>query len=187
MSWVQVEFALRPALLDQVEDQLLRIGCSALTLLNGGEDPVLEPQPGEVPLWQEVKVQALFPTSADFAAVRECLASLLGNVAIDVQFLGDQDWQAAARTHAVNEVFADRLWLLPKEKPTPLMRQGLTPLYLEPGLAFGSGGASDYKVMPAMVGATRPSWPASVGFWLRLWGVRYCCGFAGSQGCSGGL
>ena len=110
-------------------------GAVSITLLSEADEPVLEPAPGETPLWSTIRLQALFPLSVDLKTVTAEIDS-----GIDVRFVGDIDWQAHARSFAVDEVFAERLHLRPplafNETYLP---QGRTPLFIEPGLAFGSG------------------------------------------------
>ena len=84
-------------------------------------------------------MRALFPLSVDIQALKATLASepsIAGGM--EIQFVGERDWQAQARKFAVDRVFAGRLRLRP---PTHLIEEDdpYVNLYLEPGLAFGSG------------------------------------------------
>ena len=186
MSWLQVEITVTAEQLTIVEVLFEGFGAAAITLVSDANEPVLEPLPGETPLWSEVRLQALFTPDLDIKKLHAELLTVLPKVGtkdsfghhLDVKFVGEQDWQEAAKTYAVSQVFAERLWLLPKSKNSvdlPLdqigadadpqvgleldaevqaglqfgpklsvggsHRQGvpLTRLYLEPGLAFGSG------------------------------------------------
>lgn len=143
MSWLQIELGASPDNLATIEDVLTEAGAVAVTLISAADEPVLEPAPGETPLWDSVRVRALFALDVDVAAVRRSL--LAGGAAgIDaVEFVGAQDWSQAARTHAVDQVFAERLHLRPKTDPVrppdDVQGNAMVTLYLEPGLAFGSG------------------------------------------------
>ncbi len=139
MSWLQIELRATPATLPEVEDALLSCGAVSLSLVSDADEPVLEPAPGETPLWSSVRVQALFDLHTDMAQVRRTLdAHDLLRGQLQVEFVQPSDWQDAARSHAVNEVFADRLWVLPKDAQ-PSADASLIQLRLDPGLAFGSG------------------------------------------------
>jgi ribosomal protein L11 methyltransferase len=136
---LQIELRATPATLPEVEDALLSCGAVSLSLVSDADEPVLEPAPGETPLWSSVRVQALFDLHTDMAQVRQTLDAhdlLRGQLQMD--FVQPSDWQDAARSHAVNEVFADRLWVLPKDAQ-PSADASLMQLRLDPGLAFGSG------------------------------------------------
>jgi len=158
VSWLQIELRATPASLPIIEEALHECEAVSITLLSDAEEPVLEPNPGETPLWSNVRVQALFDVNADMAALGQALAAIDPELSrsLSVDFVKPAAWQDAARTYAVNQVFADRLWLLPKDMadidiegatPTgpPMYKAGhdsgdkLVRLYLEPGLAFGSG------------------------------------------------
>jgi len=139
VTWLQIELRATADSLAAVEDALQACGALSLTLLSDADEPVLEPAPGATPLWSSVRVQALFDLHTDMAQLRRTLTSAgLLTTPLAVDFVQPEDWQASARNHAVNEVFAERLWVLPKDaaiKPRP----GVVELRLEPGLAFGSG------------------------------------------------
>ena len=51
MSWLQFVMALESLDPDAVENALLEAGACSVTLSDAGNDPVLEPGPGETPLW----------------------------------------------------------------------------------------------------------------------------------------
>ncbi len=143
MSWLQLELRATPATLPRVEEALLASGAVSLSLVSDADEPVLEPAPGETPLWSSVRVQALFELSTDMSVVRSALAAYeLIHEDLQIEFVAAKDWQHAAQNHAVNEVFAGRLWVLPKqadEKKGSVHDDALLQLRLEPGLAFGSG------------------------------------------------
>ena len=111
MSWLQIELRATPGSLPDLEDALLECGAVSLSLVSDADEPVLEPAPGETPLWSSVRLQALFDLNADVSRIRESLESLgLIDHDLTVAFVGPQDWQAAARGHAVDEIFGGRFY-----------------------------------------------------------------------------
>jgi len=140
VSWLQIELSVAPVALPRLEQALLSVGALSITLLSESEVPVLEPNPGETPLWSGIRLKALFDLNVDMAQVRRKLVETveLSACELEVTFVGNTDWLGISRQHAVNEVFADRLWLMPKDQPTNAQSH-LVPLRLEPGMAFGSG------------------------------------------------
>ena len=58
---------------DSVEEIFARHGASAITFTDAGDRPVLEPSPGEAPLWQDTRISGLFSPEADLAALRDDL------------------------------------------------------------------------------------------------------------------
>jgi ribosomal protein L11 methyltransferase len=102
--------------------------------------PVLEPGPGETPLWPLAEIEALFPLDADLRPVRARLNGELGETleTLDVRFVEDTDWSQTWRNHAVEYCFGGRLWVIPRDAAPP--RDAAAVLRLDPGLAFGTGG-----------------------------------------------
>jgi ribosomal protein L11 methyltransferase len=141
VSWLQLRLQVTPDALDDVEQVFFSCGAVAITLLSDANEPVLEPDPGETPLWSSVWIQGLFPIDTDIHALRSGLEglSIVLEGAPDVDFVGAQNWQQAVRTYAVDRVFGERLWLLPKDQAVTIAKPNLVQLRLDPGLAFGSG------------------------------------------------
>lgn len=144
MSWLQLEFIASPNTIEALETALFGVGCVSVTLLSESDEPVLEPRPGETPLWERIRCQALFALEIDLQKVRQALADLTmadGALAdIEIRFVGETDWQAQARRFAVDAVFGQRLHLRPPLGEGEVYEtRRLQPLFLEPGLAFGSG------------------------------------------------
>jgi len=150
VTWLQVDLHVQSPTLAELESRLELHGAVALTLISDAAEIVLEPAPGETPIWSSVCLRALFPIDVDVAGLRDILADV---PSYEIEVLAEEDWQAQANNHAITQVFAKRLWLLPKPKESPsgpgdgpvltdapaTLSTDLTPLYLEPGLAFGSG------------------------------------------------
>ena len=136
MSWLKLDVDVAFADADEVGDLLLELGAVSVTVSASSEDTVVEPAPGATPLWRRNRLSALLPLDTDVAFVRESLASRLVDPRFEVGFVEDQDWLARWREHAVEDCFAGRLWVLPRDAPAraaPVLR-------LDPGLAFGTGG-----------------------------------------------
>jgi ribosomal protein L11 methyltransferase len=141
VNWLQLELRATPDQLETLEEILMVCGAQALTLVSDADEPVLEPAPGETPLWEAVRLQALLPIDVDLANLRRQVEAVSPALFRDAQieFVGEQDWQARLSNFAVDAVFADRLWLRPKGSDRDDVPADLAALYLEPGLAFGSG------------------------------------------------
>lgn len=142
MPWLQLTVAVDRDATDAVTTRLEALGAVAVTLSGEGEEVLLEPSPGEQPLWRQVRLQALLGPADDLGSVRHALAGLGARV-VDAGFVADDDWQSRWRAHAVRACFGGRLWLLPRDEPfeAPPAPDGSAPavVRLDPGLAFGSG------------------------------------------------
>lgn len=134
MGWVRLSFELDRRAVDATEALLEPFGALSLTVTDAGDEPVLEPAPGEAPLWAQCRLEALFDPDLDVARLRAVL-SAAGLAEIRLDFLDDADWQNRWRQYAVDFCFAERLWLVPRDAAAPAEPA----LHLDPGLAFGSG------------------------------------------------
>ena len=78
MPFYEIEFPLATLSSEAVEAALLEVGAQSITFVDRGDEPVLEPKPGEFRLWSDTLVRALFPVSADAVTSLERLAGALG-------------------------------------------------------------------------------------------------------------
>ena len=126
---------------DSVEEVFARHGASAITFTDAGDRPVLEPAPGEAPLWQDTRISGLFAPEADFAALRADLLQTLDIVALpahEIQDLGDRAWEREWLKDFAPMRFGSRLWICPGDSE-PQNGDDAVIVRLDPGLAFGTG------------------------------------------------
>lgn len=139
-AWLQLTLMAGEHDPKRLEDALLAAGAVAVTLSDGGDQPVLEPPPGATPLWQQTRITGLFPAQTDIAVIRHLLARQLGpDVLAGAQLadLEERDWLRAWLDDYQPMRFGRRLWVCPSSMapPAPLAVN----LILDPGLAFGTG------------------------------------------------
>ncbi len=150
MSWLQVSLEVVASEVAGAEAALLCAGAVALTMESEADEVVLEPAPGEVPLWNNIRLLALFPLQTDISVLAQALREFDRDIhkRLDIDFIAAQDWQSRLANHTVSAQFAERLWLLPKslasrehatEMPAAAQEPSQVKLFLQPGLAFGSG------------------------------------------------
>ena len=126
-------------LVEPLEEWLFEQGALAVSLEDNADEPLLEPGPGETPLWQNVKVTALFTGSLNLASIKQALPSslLAGNSRNDISTLEDRDWERVWMEDFTPIQMGPRLWICPSWTPPP--EEALVPVLLDPGLAFGTG------------------------------------------------
>lgn len=139
MPMLQISLPARAEQTDAVEELLLAAGAVSVVLQDAGDVPLLEPMPGEMPLWPELIVTGLFEQDTDLPALIRHLASELGMPERHIrhQMLEDQDWVRSCMQDFQPMRFGSRLWIVPSwhEPPDP----GAVNIRLDPGLAFGTG------------------------------------------------
>jgi ribosomal protein L11 methyltransferase len=119
------------------EQLMLAQGAQAVTLSEGSDTPMWEPEPGSPSLWEEVCISGLF--SLDSNRERLCAALSLLPLASgpESREVAGQAWERAWMERFKPMRFGRRLWIIPSgfEAPDP---DGQL-LHLDPGLAFGTG------------------------------------------------
>lgn len=141
MPWLELHLRLESSDHAAVEQALDEVGALAQTLTDAEDNPVLEPAPGETPLWPQLKLQALFAAERD---PLELLVELEGKLPEDVlrsaRFakLDDRDWTRAWMDHYQPMRFGQRLWIYPTTVEPPTGGDTVV-VRLDPGLAFGTG------------------------------------------------
>ena len=123
-----------------VEEILVDHGAIAITYNDGRDDPILEPSPGETPLWQHTEVKALFDQETDLTNLTQSLMASL-QLAAEPQHrfenLQDANWESKWIADFKPMQFGKRLWVIPTDM-TSLDKQAIV-VRIAPGLAFGTG------------------------------------------------
>ena len=161
MNFYEIEFPLAALSVESVETALQDLGASSITFVDRGDEPVLEPKPGEFRLWSDTLVRALFQApdafqapeafqssaaaessdAADAARKLAALASVLGPHVTDtarVRAVKNQDWERVWLTDWKSLRFGRRLWVCPTAAEPPDDPDAVV-VRLDPGLAFGTG------------------------------------------------
>lgn len=140
MDWLQFVMDLGAMDPDDAESAFLQAGAFSVTLSDAGDDPVLEPGPGETPLWARTQITGLFPGDAEPGSIRESLQNLLqlGTLpAHRIERLADREWEREWLKDFGPMRFGKRLWVCPHG--LEVQAEDAVVVRLDPGLAFGTG------------------------------------------------
>ncbi|NCT56150.1 MAG: 50S ribosomal protein L11 methyltransferase [Legionella sp.] len=118
---------------ERLEDQ----GALSVTVVDQHDDPILEPGPGETPLWPTSIIQALFSDASDAQAAWSAIASDYPELTHTIHDIPEQDWVRTCLDDIKPQPFGERLWVCPSWH-TPPQADAIN-LMLDPGLAFGTG------------------------------------------------
>jgi ribosomal protein L11 methyltransferase len=124
----------------EVEAVFGRHGALAVTLSNAGDAPVLEPLPGETPLWRDTQVTGLFAEEQDLGALEQDLRRTFQLDSLPphrIEPLPDRVWEREWLAHFRPMRFGHRLWVCPGG--FSVEAHDAVVVRLDPGLAFGTG------------------------------------------------
>ena len=138
--WLQLTLEAIEHRPEQLEDALLQAGALAVTLEDAGDQPVLEPAPGETPLWVRTRITGLFDAQTDIEVVKGQLRRFLHAVILPeccLTQLEERNWVRTWMDHFHPMRFGQRLWVCPTNQIPP--EPEAINIRLDPGLAFGTG------------------------------------------------
>jgi len=148
MAWIELELLVSRDRVALLEVALENAGALAVTLDEGKTEPsqtetkdaVLEPAPGATPLWQQLRIKALFEASAEGRAQAEAAAAALADHcsrAPRLHQLEDRPWERVWLEGLAPQQFGRRLWVCPRGQQVADPEAVI--IDLDPGLAFGTG------------------------------------------------
>ena len=140
MTWLQANLTVDKARAPLIELLFESLGAVAVTLGDAAHEPMLEPGPGETPLWQATRVTGLFEGDTDVDALRSAINQALnadGSRSLSLEHLKDRDWERAWLDRFQPMRFGRRLWIRPGGQP--IDQVDAVAVDLDPGLAFGTG------------------------------------------------
>ena len=108
------------------------------------EQAIFEPGVGEIPLWDEMTITALFPAETDglvLLAAMEAFDPGLDWSKVRFETVADQEWERAWMDLFQPMRFGTRTWIVPwnHDLPDEANAEDAAIVRLDPGLAFGSG------------------------------------------------
>ena len=138
-DWQEWVLETHSQLVEALEAWLFERGALAVTLEDNANEPLLEPGPGETPLWQNVVLTALFTSDVDLSLIRAVLPRTLlaENSKSELSRLEDREWTRVWMDNFAPIQMGPRLWVCPSWAEPP--DEALVNVMLDPGLAFGTG------------------------------------------------
>lgn len=140
MTWLEFHISTTVQHANLISDQLILLGAQAITMKDGANQPIYEPAPGEMPLWQEVVVVGLFDSNEPMEPIGMYLEKQRETGALkqfELHQIPDEDWTRRCLDSFQPLQFGDRLWVCPSWLTPP--NPAAVNIILDPGLAFGTG------------------------------------------------
>jgi ribosomal protein L11 methyltransferase len=137
--WYEAVFTAPARDVERAEDALYELGALSVTLKDAADQPLLEPAPGETPLWDFSTVSGLFSQHADPDALLRGLRAALEDVSAGIQIrrVENRAWERAWMEDYRPMDFGRRLSVYPGHIPPA--DPARVNIILDPGLAFGTG------------------------------------------------
>ena len=140
MNWLKVQFDLGDIRAEPIEQALLELGAVAIEYADAGDKPIIEPEPRTVPLWEDIRMAALFDEEISETTVLLAIAKSIAPARVPqvhLSIIEERNWVADFQQELRPTRFGSNLWVCPPDTPCP-DGQGVT-ITMEPGLGFGTG------------------------------------------------
>jgi len=141
VKWLQIHITVDQAQVDFTETLLMSLGAVSVTLDDAEDQALLEPLPGETPLWNKVIVTGIYQEDdqdpIDVEKLEAFLKEQLPDAPIRHEQLEDQVWERAWMDYYEPIQIAEKFWIVPEWLEAP--DSNAVNIKLDPGLAFGTG------------------------------------------------
>ena len=141
MKWLQIHITVDQAQVDFTETLLLSLGAVSVTLDDAEDQALLEPLPGETPLWNKVIVTGIYAQEddeeIDVTALETFIKTQMPDAPLRSEFLEDQEWERTWMDAYEPIQIGEKYWIVPEWMEAP--EADAVNIKLDPGLAFGTG------------------------------------------------
>lgn len=140
MAWLQLHFDTVQAHVEQLSDFLASANAISVTWQASDEQDLFEPPLDSTPLWQNVKISALFAGDTLLRPLIDALQAEFDEkiiFACRCELLAEQVWERVWLNEFKPMRFGKKLWVCPTAYQPP--DQTAVNIILDPGLAFGTG------------------------------------------------
>ena len=139
MIWKQISFEVKKSETDLVSEVLMGLGSVSITYSDALDDAIYEPPVGQTPLWDNVKVNALFSSEVNQKSIETSISDICNIDVIDTVQLKDRVWEDECQKDFPSMRFGKRLWVCPSWDTESILSNDSIVIHMDPGLAFGTG------------------------------------------------
>ena len=134
MVWLELTIEVSGSEVSLATDTLLLAGAQSVSIISAGQDELYQLEPGDTPWWMVCRIVVFWPVALPTSSLKDSIKKYRMSV-ISANFIEGEDWVSKWQQEAVEQSYGTDFWILPKGARS-LGRQAI---YLDPGLAFGSG------------------------------------------------
>lgn len=142
MTWQQLICHTTVEHQEAISAALEEAGAASVTFEDAVDQPILEPLPGETPLWDQLVITGLYPAEEDLTALLlhlELHRHSWSIAELKLEQLEDRPWVREWMDNFHPMLFGQRLWVYPSWREVPATATEAVKILLDPGLAFGTG------------------------------------------------
>ena len=136
----QIEFNIAKDDLAETEKILESYQPISISMQGFGEEKIYEPLPGEMPIWEKIRVKAMYQNIKNLSDLENEIINKTNIKTLNnkvIRAIGEKDWQEEWVQSSKPMRFGEKLWIYPDHLIDNL--EGKVCVNLNPGLAFGTG------------------------------------------------
>ena len=138
MTWVRISIPVSQQDAERLNEHFDTAGALAVSFEDADDDPLFEPPPGEFPLWTKTTVTGLFPNTLDPEQLLNQLGvQFQGTKLAKIEWVHEAEWRGSISPPVGPLSIGKRTWVGTTINKPPPGRDVI--IWLEPGLAFGTG------------------------------------------------
>jgi len=137
MPFYELTLQVSKQQVESIDQALTDSGAVGVTYVDAKDVPIYEPKPGEMPLWNQIKLIGLFDDESLMATASETLLADYPQLEQLKTQLKDQVWERVWMDHFKPMLFGQKSWVIPDG--FDIVDPDAVNLILDPGLAFGTG------------------------------------------------
>ena len=139
MDWNQISFEVNKNKVDLVSEVLVGLGSISISYSDALKNAIFEPPVGETPLWDSVRIKALFSSEINKQFITDSILEICNINVLDTLELEDRVWEEECQKNFPSMQFGKKLWVRPSWDSLFELPSDAVIINMDPGLAFGTG------------------------------------------------
>ena len=139
MDWLQISFQIEKSQADLISEVLMGLGSLSITYSDTLDDAIYEPPVGQIPLWDNVTVNALFSADVNQEEIKASIFEICNVNALTSFILKDRVWEDECKKDFHSMKFGENIWVCPSWESQAELPSDAIIINMDPGLAFGTG------------------------------------------------
>ena len=139
MHWNQISFEVNKLEADLASEVLIDHGSISISYSDAQDNAIFEPPIGETPLWEFIRITALFQSEVNTKLIINSLSEICNIKVNDVIKLEDKIWEEECQKYFSSMQFGKKLWVCPSWELKHSIPSDAIIINMDPGLAFGTG------------------------------------------------